>query len=323
MSMWYYADREHARQGPVEAAELVRLRLQGRLDWESLVWREGMDEWRPMREFAGELAQADDRGLGPAPTPPMGEPGARAVAQSHAERSEPGTPGAIGGPGPAAADPDSPYAPPRATVSADPAVIAGGEVVQAGFWKRFAAMVIDGLVTAAASWAVQIPLFLLAGVGATSDLFSTGGSIGILLVSYGIGFVIPLFYFAWMHSSSSQASLGKLAVGIKVTRGSGERISFARALGRYAAYFLTVVFSFGLGALVSGLTVGLGQRKQALHDMMCDTLVVDRWAFTDRPDLQRRELGVVTWVVLVIGLGLLGLMLIGIVAAIAIPAMNG
>ena len=45
--------------------------------------------------------------------------------------------------------------------------------------------------------------------------------------------------------------------------------------------------------------------------------------FRSRPDLQRRELGVVTWVVLVIGLGLLGLMLIGIVAAIAIPAMTG
>lgn len=321
MSMWYYADREHARQGPVEPAELVRLRLQGRLDWDSLVWREGMAEWQPMRDFAGELAQADDRGMGTASAPPAAQAGAGAPNGDRAATDE----GVLAGWAPAAGttEPASPYAPPRAPVSADPAVIAGGEVVQAGFWKRFAAMVIDGLVTAAASWAVQIPLFLLAGAGAGSQLLSTGGSLGILMVSYGIGFVIPLFYFAWMHSSSSQASLGKLAVGIKVARGSGERISFARALGRYAAYFLTVVFSFGLGALVSALTVGLGQRKQALHDMMCDTLVVDRWAFTDRPDLQRRELGVVTWVVLVIGLGLLGLMLIGIVAAIAIPAMNG
>ena len=57
--------------------------------------------------------------------------------------------------------------------------------------------------------------------------------------------------------------------------------------------------------------------------MICDTLVVDKWAFTDRPDLQRRELGVVTWVVLVVGLGLLGLAVLGIVAAIAIPAMTG
>src|SRR5690606_41503500 len=95
------------------------------------------------------------------------------------------------------------------------------------------------------------------------------------------------------------------------------------AFARYAASFAPVAFSFGLGGLVSALTTGLGQRKQALHDMICDTLVVDKWAFTDHPDLQRRELGAVTWVILVIGLGLLGLLLIGIVAAVAIPAMTG
>ncbi len=307
MSMWYYADADHARQGPVDAAELVRLRLQGRLAWETLVWREGMADWQPMRDFAAELAQADDRGAAA-----TAAPGAVAT-QPHADA-----------PWAEADAPASPYAPPTAPVSDDVSVVAGGEVVHAGFWKRFAAMVIDGLVTAAASWAVQIPLFVLAGAAGAmgGDLLSTGGSVGLIVLSYAIGIVIPLFYFAWMHSSASQASLGKLAVGIKVTRGSGERISFWRAFGRYAAYFLTVLFSFGIGGVVSAFTTGLSERRQALHDMICDTLVVDKWAFTDRPDLQRRELGVVTWVILILGLGLLGLALLGIVAAIAIPAMS-
>ena len=305
MSMWYYADRDHARQGPIDAAGLVRLRLDGRLDWDALVWREGMDDWRPMREFAAELAQADDR----APAATAG-PDAAVPAP------------AGGGFAAAVAEPASPYAPPRAAVSAGTAVVSGGEVVQAGFWKRFAAATIDGLVTALASWAIQIPLFILAGVGAGSELLSMGSSLGLLLLSYCVSLLIPLLYFSWMHSSASQASLGKMAVGIKVTRGSGERIGFWRAFGRYAAYFLTVVLSFGLGGLASALTTGLTERKQALHDMICDTLVVDKWAFTDRPDLQRPELGVVTWVILVLGMGLLALMLVGIVAAIAIPGMT-
>ena len=55
-------------------------------------------------------------------------------------------------------------------------------------------------------------------------------------------------------------------------------------------------------------------RKQALHDMLCDTLVVDKWAFTERPDLQRRELGAVTIVVLVV------LALMVVVATVAIGA---
>ena len=224
-------------------------------------------------------------------------------------------------PGPA--DPVSPYAPPRAAVSADAAVVTGGEVVHAGFWKRFAAMIIDGLLTAVASWAIQIPLIMMAGIGLGGDMLSLGGSIGLLLLSYGVALVIPLLYFSWMHSSGAQASLGKMAVGIKVTRVTGERIGYWRAFGRYVAYMVTVAFSFGVGGLVSALTSGLAERKQALHDMICDTLVVDRWAFTDRPDLQRRELGAVTWIVLVLGLGLVALALVGILAAIAIPAMSG
>ena len=34
--------------------------------------------------------------------------------------------------------------------------------------------------------------------------------------------------------------------------------------------------------------------------MICDTLVVDRWAYTDQPHLQRRELGTITIVILVL-----------------------
>lgn len=298
MSMWYYADRDNARQGPVDAAELVRLRLRRQLDWDTLVWREGMADWRPMRDFAAELARVD----GPA--------------------SEAAAPATDASP-PPAADPASPYAPPRATVSADRVVVTGGEVVLAGFWKRFAAMVIDGLVTGAASFVLQVPLTMLAAFGMSlgDGAAAAGGAIGLILVSYGISLAVPLFYFAWMHSSGSQASLGKMAVGIKVTRGSGERIRFWRAFARYMAYFLTLALSFGVGGLVSALTTGLGARKQALHDMICDTLVVDKWAFTDRPDLQRHELGAVTWVILAVGLALLGLAVLAVLAAVAIPAL--
>ena len=208
-------------------------------------------------------------------------------------------------------------------MSADPVVVTGGEVVLAGFWKRFAAMVIDGLVTGAASFVLQVPLTMLAAFGMSlgDGAAAAGGAIGLILVSYGISLAVPLFYFAWMHSSGSQASLGKMAVGIKVTRGSGERISFWRAFARYMAYFLTLALSFGVGGLVSALTTGLGARKQALHDMICDTLVVDKWAFTDRPDLQRHELGPVTWVILAVGLALLGLAVLAVLAAVAIPAL--
>ncbi|MNW14623.1 hypothetical protein D3C71_2128950 [compost metagenome] len=49
--------------------------------------------------------------------------------------------------------------------------------------------------------------------------------------------------------------------------------------------------------------------------MICDTIVVDKWAFTGNPEWQQRGLGTVTIVVLSI-FGLLAL--IGIVAVLAV-----
>ena len=42
-----------------------------------------------------------------------------------------------------------------------------------------------------------------------------------------------------------------------------------------------------IGFLMAAFT----ERKQALHDMVAGTLVVDRWAYTEHPELQRRGLG--------------------------------
>ncbi|KAG1249896.1 hypothetical protein G6F66_015424 [Rhizopus arrhizus] len=68
-------------------------------------------------------------------------------------------------------------------------------------------------------------------------------------------------------------------------------------------------FTLGIGFLLAAVT----ERKQGLHVMICDTLVGDRWAFTDQPQLQRRELGTVTVLVLVLTglLSLVGLALLG------------
>lgn len=48
---WFYAV-DGQQLGPVDAAQLTRLRLTGTIGDESLVWREGMADWRPYREAA-------------------------------------------------------------------------------------------------------------------------------------------------------------------------------------------------------------------------------------------------------------------------------
>ena len=150
---------------------------------------------------------------------------------------------------------------------------------------------------------------------AESELAGTGVSISFMIIQYAISIGVPALYFGWMQSSNSMASLGKMAVGIKVVRTNGERLSFWRSFLRYVAMILFTLVTCGLGMLISGLMVAFTERKQGVHDMVCDTLVVDKWAFTNHPEWQQQGLGTVTIVVLSI-FGLL--LLVGIIAIVAL-----
>ncbi|MCS3808476.1 RDD family protein [Xanthomonas sp. 4461] len=217
-------------------------------------------------------------------------------------------------------------------VAASPAaaIVHDAPVVYAGLWRRVAASILDSLVTTFAVYLIVIPLVFVVAFGSSlSDSASTlddGSALGIAIVvmSYGIGLAIPTLYFAWMQSSRLQASLGKLACGIKVVRAdsNGARVGFWRNVLRYLAYMLISVLTLGIGAVVAAFMAGMSQRKQTPHDKICDTLVVDRWAFTDRPELQSRGLDTVSIVVLAIYGVMLVLSIVVVVIMLATIGMS-
>ena len=88
-------------------------------------------------------------------------------------------------------------------------------------------------------------------------------------VAVGILLVGEWLYYGLMESSSWQATLGKKAIGLKVTDLEGKRISFARATGRHFAKFLSALL-LNLGFLIIAIT----SRKQGLHDLITDCLVL-------------------------------------------------
>ncbi|HEU0154112.1 MAG TPA: GYF domain-containing protein [Arenimonas sp.] len=63
MSTWFYVDNARNRQGPVEAEAVAAAFAAGQVNDDSLVWREGLAQWAPLRQFRDEL------GMGP---PAMG-----------------------------------------------------------------------------------------------------------------------------------------------------------------------------------------------------------------------------------------------------------
>ncbi|MEO6519690.1 MAG: RDD family protein [Pseudoxanthomonas sp.] len=311
MSNWYYADAERQRQGPLAAEELVQRFHQGRLRLDTLVWREGLADWRALRDFSDELslhqlpAETFYTPVAPLPAPPL--PARPLAADPAASANLAGS---------VFTDtfvrPGSPYAPPSAKLTSDEAFYAGGEVVYAGFWKRVAAYVVDGLVVGIAGAVVGGVIGAVLGallLSGSSDFGS--GFLVIQLLSNLISIALAAAYYAGFHASTSQATLGKMAVGIKVVRSDGSRISVARGVGRYFATFLSSVI-LGIGFLMAAFT----ERKQGLHDMLCDTLVVDKWAYTAHPEWQKQELGTVTVVILAV-FGVLTLVL-GLIMAFAL-----
>lgn len=125
-------------------------------------------------------------------------------------------------------------------------------VTYAGFWRRFWALFIDGLV--------------LGGVGFIFGLLIGSNKSFIYKLIFSI---ISWLYFAVMESSQARATFGKMALGIMVTDLHGNGISFGRATGRYFGKFLS-----SLIILIGYIMAGFTEKKQALHDMIANTLVV-------------------------------------------------
>lgn len=142
----------------------------------------------------------------------------------------------------------------------------------AGFWKRFVAVVIDTIILAIAGGL----LGFIAGIVIGFVLGASGTEVEtIQLISSVIGFIIGMvlnwLYFTLLESSSKQATVGKMALGIMVTDLNGNKISFANANGRYWSKLVSAIILL-IGYIMAGFTA----KKQALHDIMAGTLVVNK-----------------------------------------------
>ena len=92
---------------------------------------------------------------------------------------------------------------------------------------------------------------------------------GKVAILYLAVVVVWWLYFALLEASSRQATVGKLAMSIKVTDLSGQRISFGRATGRTFGKFVSSMILM-IGYIMAAFTA----RKQALHDLMAGCLVI-------------------------------------------------
>lgn len=140
-----------------------------------------------------------------------------------------------------------------------------------GFWRRFVAFIIDDIVVTII-YMIGILLFT-DGVEYYFNYNDITSFDDIeffpILKAQLIYLVLEVVYYAGMHSSSKQATIGKMCLDMKVIDSNGEKISFLRGVGRYFAKFLS-----GIILLIGYIMAAFSSKKQALHDKLANTYVI-------------------------------------------------
>ena len=140
----------------------------------------------------------------------------------------------------------------------------------AGFWLRFWASLFDVALECLVALVLTAVLdYGLRWFGArhglepaTSAFFS--GMAFILILTIG-----AWLYVAFMESSSWGATLGKRLLGLRVVTSTGYQLTFGQATIRHVMKFISL-FTAAIGFMMAGWT----KRRQALHDIPLDCLVI-------------------------------------------------
>lgn len=249
---WYYAEAGK-QTGPVEDAQLEELVQSGRIQPETLVWREGMPDWRPYSQVRGSPAAAVAVATAPAVD------GQVTCAEC----------GGLFNPQDTIA-----YGNARVCARCKPvfiqklsegARVSTSEMVYAGFWTRFAAVFIDGILLGV----VNMGIGFVGGLAFASALRPPSSAFIIFQVVITlINLCIGVSYETILIGKYG-ATLGKMACKVKVVTADGSRVSYLLSLGRYFAKMLSALI-FMIGYLMAAFD----DEKRALHDRICNTRVI-------------------------------------------------
>jgi uncharacterized RDD family membrane protein YckC len=273
---WHYAN-DGKQFGPVSDSELAQLALTGVIKDDTLLWRDGLPGWQPYRELKASLA--------PAPlVPPMVlsaggpagavSPGANEVVCNECQKWFSKDNAISYGTVWVCATCKPIFIQKLKEGAPGPAAVLPGAVPQeyAGFWIRFAARFIDGLIEGVVLGIPMVVLFFAAMGG----MQPRGGQPSPnQLAAQGLMQAASLLFSVAYNTffiGRYGATPGKMAVGVKVVTPEGDKVTYGRAFGRAWAdrlsSILCLFFAFPY------LMVVFDDQKRALHDHMCSTRVV-------------------------------------------------
>jgi uncharacterized RDD family membrane protein YckC len=249
---WYYVVNGQ-RQGPVSDEEFANLIASGAVSSDTLVWREGMPAWAKYSSVAGAPAQES-----PGDTEVCAVSGKRYPRREMIQYD---------GKWISAEHRDTYFQRMREGV-AQP-----GTYQYGGFWIRFCAKFIDGIILTLCGILLNLVVALV--MFGTANYFGQAllrHSVHDRLVFQGLTWLIDTAWalaYACFFILRYDAPPGKMSVGLRLMRSDGSSLSVGRIIGRHFAEWLSSLILF-IGYL---MVIGDPERR-ALHDRICDTRVV-------------------------------------------------
>ena len=136
----------------------------------------------------------------------------------------------------------------------------------AGFWKRFGAVLLDGILLAIPMYAVMgiVAFFVIAGKQGPPPLWFNFISLPFMILT-------PI-YEGLMFTLKDGQTLGKMAVGIQVVRVDGSPMTKGQAWGR--AWLKMVL---GCISIFDYIPFWFTEDKTTIHDMAASTRVVEKY----------------------------------------------
>jgi uncharacterized RDD family membrane protein YckC len=153
----------------------------------------------------------------------------------------------------------------------------------AGFWRRFAAYMIDGFILSIILTILAIISVIAYFAGALSanknallaGLMNLDQLSWVTLWIWLGSTILNIVYFTYFYATSGR-SPGKMIMGLQVVTSEGGPLSFGVAFLRSVGYLVSSLF-FGLGFI----WVGFDKKKQGWHDKIASTVVIIRQADKD------------------------------------------
>ncbi len=271
---WYYAENKK-RVGPFNDIEFRSLVSKGKIDKQTLVWNETLTDWTPFKKVT--LPEPEPVTI-PEPTPmsdptsgqpfPTTEPDAFGLSTkvcSQCGKTFPEEELAV-------------FSNSLICAACKPVFVqklkegvSTADMRYAGFWIRFGAKIIDGIIMTIFSVIINFifgMVMVMPGQGMNPDQMGSYMAVGFIaaIIQWGLN----ILYVTWFLGRFG-ATPGKMACGLTVVTAENEKISYLRAFARFFSEFLSGIIFF-----IGYIMAAFDSEKRALHDRICNTRVVKK-----------------------------------------------